>query len=299
MNKDIINVLSVGLYGSDGTDAISGRAEVNTLLDGAIAVLSDLGATIAAVDLNDSLTDHISIVVGGQTGPKGINVKSASMSKIAYDAPVAKVVSVGSTSSAGELGWDTPFTDLTGAGIIVNNVHVVDGERRSYYYEIQLESTMTELQAVQALVDKINADPNRIVNATLTTRATTNYGIKLTAINYKDFNVTTLGELMDTAITVETAHSSGFGTTAQIQEMVDFMAPKTGDRGGQRKYDGYTPLIVANGNYTVYELTYSNNRIDPMQSFNPAMTQRYLIAVPSTLTDIFTALDLLVTGVNA
>jgi hypothetical protein len=34
MNKDIINVLSVGLYGSDGTDAISGRAEVNTLLDG-------------------------------------------------------------------------------------------------------------------------------------------------------------------------------------------------------------------------------------------------------------------------
>jgi hypothetical protein len=104
---------------------------------------------------------------------------------------------------------------------------------------------------------------------------------------------------MDTAITVETAHSSGFGTTAQIQEMVDFMAPKTGDRGGQRKYDGYTPLIVANGNYTVYELTYSNNRIDPMQSFNPAMTQRYLIAVPSTLTDIFTALDLLVTGINA
>jgi hypothetical protein len=292
-------VIGCDATGNGSNTATIGRAEVNTLLDGAIAVLSDLGATIAAVDLNDSLTDHISIVVGGQTGPKGINVKSASMSKIAYDAPVAKVVSVGSTSSAGELGWDTPFTDLTGAGIIVNNVHVVDGERRSYYYEIQLESTMTELQAVQALVDKINADPNRIVNATLTTRATTNYGIKLTAINYKDFNVTTLGELMDTVITVETAHSSGFGTTAQIQEMVDFMAPKTGDRGGQRKYDGYTPLIVANGNYTVYELTYSNNRIDPMQSFNPAMTQRYLIAVPSTLTDIFTALDLLVTGVNA
>lgn len=305
MNRNILSLVSNSTYAAKTVGTISGRAEADLLLDGAIAVLNSSGATIDLDTLESSgnvvltnLTETIGFLVGAQSSPKGVNLFKSSMVKLGYTAPVAKVYHIGSNGTSGNMAWDTPFANRTSAGIIVNNIENQEGEKRYIQYNVELTSNMTEEQAVDALVAKINANTNSIVTAAKVTQST-NFGISLTGKDNKNFTVTTDGELKTTAITLSTAYVSGFGTKAQMQEMIDFCAPKMGDRGGLLKYDGYTPTVATAASHVVYELKYYESRIDEMQSFGPAMLKAYNLIVPSSYTTLIAKLDKLMNAINA
>ena len=296
-----INIISDAVYANDGGGEIAGREEIGNLNAGALVMFDEDGVTVAdgTVIAPTDLSAVVSMHVGIQPS-LNFTIKPASMTKQTYIAPVDKIDYIGNIGS-GVLDVDltTPFLDGDSIGIMVRPSELEEGDVIRKSYHIVLLSSDTIDTALDALVAKINADPNRMVDA-LKITTTTYRGVKLTGKG-RNFGYSLLGLWQFTTITNSVAYKVGFGTQALIQTMVDDNSAMVGDRDGLDGRKIFTPVVVpasATG-FVVYTLNHFHIRDYPVMLGSNPMMKQHVFIVPTTLTDIIEDLDAFAVSINA
>ena len=193
--------------------------------------------------------------------------------------PVAQVTSISVTIAAPEV--------LQVAGFVVTDLdkNVAD-QSRNRFYEYSVVTGDTEATIVAALIAKVQADANRIVNAASGT------DIALTAITAgKPFAVSMLGIFRGATITNDTACVRGTGTGAQLLLLEQECEILQGDHNTPQYNNLAFPKaseVVAASTYDCYILRYTNpTQRGIITGENPE--QELVVALLGTLTAVGTA----------
>ncbi len=303
IGKDIAYALKVG----GGT--IAGVWEADVLTDGGIAIVDDEGALVAH-NADPITAPYVELLTKTTTGSKRsfpLYNGQVEFSKLAYSAPVAKIMAVGSeeAAAAGNKSLNLPATisigDVVGIGISNNSVphEKTVGKYQDYTITVVSGDVLTGTGAnniITKLVAKINADPKKIVTALAhEDGAGNNDGIKLTGDTAGiEFNVYHIeGVLQNAEMSVVTKGEKGHGTAKSIAELLT----ATASRDGDNQYLKNTDLLYSGGNqigasdtYTTYVLRAKVPNTDVIsQSNKPPM--ELVIAVPSGSAAIIAAID--------
>jgi len=300
-------------YGlSTATGDISGANALDLLADGSLVVLEKDGTFVD--DTLPVITKDAIYFAMGRTGKAPlispiIDLASLAWNKLAYTAPVAKVMAVGSPTNGGttyNLNLPSSPTVGTIAGImLIDESKPYEVRTREKRYEYQVRSGDTAATVAAAIIAKINADADRV--ATAAEVDTNNHdGFTLTAVTAgNDFNVACDGILVNADIlgynellvagtagltkgvisltTPVTANNVGQGTSAQILAAELDFSTEMGNTGLQSRgvnLFNFNQRTVAGATYVQYELTWTTPNDNVLIS-KPNMTQSLTIAVPS------------------
>lgn len=300
-------------YGlSTSTGDIAGANEIDLLSDGSLVCLESDGTFVD--DTTPNITKDAIYFALGRTGKAPlltphIDLASLTYNKLAYTAPVAKVMVVGSNTNGGTTyNCNLPTSPTVGTVariMIIDETKPEHDRTRERIYEYQVKSGDTAASVEQAIIAKINADTKRIVNAA-EVDATNHDGFKLTAITAgNNFNVSCDGILINADVlgyneivyagtagitagpttlnTVVVANNIGQGTYAQIAAAEKDASTEMGNMGVQsRGVDIFTlnSRAVLGATYVQYVLTWiapNDNPLIPKANMRQTLT----IAVPS------------------
>lgn len=284
--RDIFIGKGTVAYGAGTTLATGGAWTIDTLTTGAIVFLKENGSIVdgtTPVAESDVAGAYITVQ---QKTPNGINKGSVPLyrkgftyTKQLYVAPVATVKFLGSDDTLGSLNLPSSLTvgATVGLTIIDKSKNSWDtSATHSYSFNVVSGDSLTGLVSpniIVKLIAKINADPNRIVDALIVDDTTNATGIKLTARTAgKDFTVAQISGVLQNATVVEykridneynassttaVVNVPGNGTSAQVLALEKEI----------RTHDGYNPVIankglmwdtdymtVSGATYTIYTL---------------------------------------------
>lgn len=200
------------------------------------------------------------MTAGGLKTTPIITKSQATCVKKAYTAPVARIVMIGNQTDGGTTySYNLPSLSAGQvAGIVVtDNSKPVHEVNRNRSYEYTLSYGDTEATITAALIAKVNADTQRIVNAAVTYTDAED-GFKVTGITAgKLFTVSPIGIFQNTDIVITTNGALGHGTVAQIQAAEKEALSIEGKANG--RYDElFTQASVVNTTktYTTYTINY-------------------------------------------
>lgn len=303
-------------YGlSTATGDIAGANALDLLADGSIVCLEKDGTFVD--DTTPTITqDAIYFALGRTTGGPVItpliDIASMTYEKKVYVAPVAKAICLGSTTNGGTTyNLNIPSSPTVGTSAlltVIDETKPFDNRTREKIYEYVVKTGDTAASVAAGIIAKVNADANRIVNAT-EIDATNHDGFYLTAITAgNNFNVSCGGILANadvlgykeiifagtagvtagynaaiTTATVVVANVVGTGTSAQILELERDYSTERGNTGLQdRGVSMYTVAerTVSGGTYTTYVITWTAPNDNPLIP-KANMTQQLIIAAPS------------------
>lgn len=226
------------------------------------------------------------MTAGGLKTTPIITKAQATCVKKAYVAPVARIVEIGNRTDGGTTySYNLPSLSAGQvAGIVVTDtskpVHEVN---RNRMYEYTLGYGDTEATITAALIAKVNADANRIVNAAVTYAGATD-GFKVTGITAgKLFTVSPIGIFQSADIGITTNGALGHGTVAQIQAFEKDALVVEGKANG--RYDElFTQASVVNTTktYITYNIQYVVPTLRPFNT-DSNWTAELVIAADSGL----------------
>jgi len=311
--RQILITLGDVNYAYDGADDITGADEITGLANGALACLESDGTLVDDTLPNitkDAIYFALGRSVGGPMITPIIDIASLAYKKVAYAAPVAKVVCLGSNTDAGttyNLNLpSSPVVGTTAQLTVINQDKPHHDRTRERIYSHTVVTGDTAASIAAALIAAVNADTLAIVTSAEVD--TTNHdGFKLTAdtagnnfdvvcdgilanadvLEYKEIKhagtagVTAGYSAGLTAVVV--ANSLGSGTPAQIRELELDYSTELGNTGLQsRGVDLYSAAsrVVSSATYTTYFITWTTPSDNPLIP-KANMTQQLVIAVPS------------------
>jgi len=307
-------------YAYNGSSTIAGAWALDTLSDGAIAILSNVGALVAHNASNLNGIPFVELYTKLSTGATKRSFPlfkgKTTYAKQVYVAPVAAVKYLGSDDvNAYSLNLPSSLSvgQVVGIGIVdLSKPHYDTCRMTTYEYTVVSGDLLTGLTAKNIIVKLaalVNADSLRIVNAVVEDDTTNATGIKFTAITagndfalfhidgvLKDADLVYNKEVngaYDSASTTAVANVKGIGTVAQILEEYG----KTASRDGNQQYMEYQDLlwtgsdqIVAATTYTTYVFTSEVPNTDAANQSKKAPV-KLVIAVPSGASGVIAALD--------
>lgn len=287
-----------------GGGAITTLKECNELLTGAIAVFTKSGALVTTVNMATVLDDvkEFYFIVGNQQSGAAEKAKitvpipryACDYTKSAYVAPVKLTKFVGSDGTIGSLGLPT---FVTGAEFSLKITDTTSGLRtlgatysqEVFRYSYVGKSSDSNNTSITALIAAINADPNRIVNATV---VGSQAGINLTTINTGvTFSISLDGALAGATVeqpegTVgsSVAINYGIGTSDQVAALEDAYSAERGNTN--RTYlNGLfyknPSLVVSGETYNMYTFDYSTAVNNAMSGPIPTSKMEVVVAVPN------------------
>ncbi len=292
-----------------GGSTIATVKEITDLAEGAIAIFNDAGKVIdpaaAATDLADQ--KRLRIAVGGSTAlltklSKTIVRENVNYNYKTYSPPVKQRLFIGDDAT-GAFDLNLPTTLVVGTvlGIVIKsvkdgNLNLVTNARFSYEYKVKSGDTKASIAASIAAL--INAETERIVNATVI--GTTYTGIRLDAVNFDDIiGVQVTGILSNapikTAYGVNGTYSAnafamyeGSGTYAQVlqaEKDAMFFEGKSSINFLETDMFSFAPVADAASTYVIYTINWQYTKRYPASS-QPAVEQYLQIAVPTSGTQI-------------
>lgn len=299
-------------YAATTGAALTGANNVDLIADGALICVESNGTLVDGT--TPTITQDAIYFVMGRTGKAPlitphIDIASLSYNKLAYTAPVAKIMVVGSPTNGGttyNLNLPSSPTVGTVASImLIDETKPHEDRTREKVYEYQVRSGDTAASVAAAIIAKINADANKV--ATAAEVDTNNHdGFTLTATTAgNDFNVSCDGILINADIlgynellvagtagltagvisltSPVTKNNIGQGTSAQILEAELDFSTEMGNTGLQSRgvnLFNFNQRTVAGATYVQYELTWTTPSDNPLIP-KANMTQSLSIAVPS------------------
>lgn len=315
--REIIIVKNSTTYGDDGAaGVIAGKHALASLVEGSLVCL-DSDNTVVDNGAPAPSGEYVQFAIGGATarGPvvtQQVWREELSYEKLVYVAAAKKKMFLGGDNTTGS---DTTGTTLNLPSAIaagdIYGVYVTDRSKPSWdmtrtkYYSVTAtaSSILTGKISPNVIVDLvavINADANRIVNATMMYgNGSDATGIQFEAVTAGvDFNISKDSEkLKDATIseyailagtydgtytTQPTAHSRGDGTTAQITAVEKDFSTEKGYDGGLWLADYFYTFptgVDSAQNYTCYVLKFKTPDTKILSNEgNP--TQELVIAVP-------------------
>jgi hypothetical protein len=307
-------------YATDGSSAIAGVWALDTMSDGAIVIVSNVGALVAHNASNLNGIPFVQLYTKTATGA----VKSSfplikgktKYSKQVYVAPVAAVKYVGNDGvNAYSLNLPSSLSvgQVVGIGIVdLTKAHEDSGRYFNYNFTVlsgDLLTGTTSKNIIVKLAALINADPNRIVNAVVIDDGSNATGLRLTAVTagndfqmyhidgiLKDADLVSrlyVNGIYDAGSTTAVLNVKGIGTYAQIVEEYG----KTASRDGNQQYLVNQDLLwsgssqlVAGTTYTTYVFTTEVPNTDHLNQSAKAPLE-LVVAVPSGASAVIAALD--------
>jgi len=314
MKQMFIAKAGVAYASKVGGGTIAGVAEITSLVEGAIAVFTENGILVAG-----SETEFASKSIFFGTMRDGVPVFSRRFyrpldyTKLAYVAPAAKVVVVGSNTNGGityNLNLpSSPVVGTSGSVMIIDRARPFNDKRREKIYEHTATTGETAATFAAAIIAKINADPKGFVTAA-EVDVTNHDGFKITAdtaghdfavacggilanadvLEYQNIVVAGTGGIVQGynsgLTTVVVQHKTGRGTSAQILATETEYASMDGDgplaKTNQNLYSWASAVEAVN--YTTYVMRSSvpnDNVLIPKAN----MTLEFQLAIPTTLYD--------------
>ena len=289
-----------------GGGVIAGVNELNLLDTGALAMFTEDMILVTNANKGTVLVDKqkVIIAVGNQLSA-GAGVVTAktylsvpiprgqgfmTYEKVPYVAPVLLTKFVGNDGTIGALNMPT---FVSGAIASIKIIDTTPGlrtigaveQQEIFRYNYESNASDSNLTIITKLIAKINADPNRIVNATV---VGSQVGINLTAIAFG----TTFSIALDDALvgaTVEQPEGSsvgssvamkiGVGTSDQILAIEDLYSVERGKTSRQyfaTQYYSNPSLVVSGTTYNQYTMQWNDNRSMPLGA---QQTSRFIVNV--------------------
>lgn len=312
--KDLIiakNSVTTYAYGATS----GGFDNINSLADGAISFLEDNGTLISST-VPAPTRDYFMVCLGRTTdGVKKSNLiyrPELTYEKVAYTAPVAKVMTLGNNSSA--QGVNLALTTITAStagsvvGVIIEDLEkpVYDNSRKMRYEYVTKEGD-THAIMIAGIIAKITADANKIATVAA---YTSNYGLVFTGVTAGyNFRAVGFGLLEDAYIleykkvngaynasstgSESVAVHKGYGTAAQISILEQLCSAEDGNTNRVEFADKMWTVSsrVEALNYDVYVLRWRNPRTGDIHPLSAPDLQELYIAVTTGNTNISGAID--------
>lgn len=330
MKQILITKLNVD-YGASTGATITTSDGINLLADGALACFESSGAIVDGA--SPSVSSPAIYFALGRTGKSRlitplIDLATLKFTKLAYTAPAAKVIVVGSPTDGGTTyNINIPSSPTVGSiasVMLINQSKPHHDRTREKTYEYQVRLGDNAASVATAIVAKINADASKIATAAMVD-TTNKDGFKLTAVTAGvDFSVVCGGIMINADVlgynevlnagtagitkgrisltTPVVAQNPGQGTYAQILGMEEDYSTELGNNGVPSKEVNLFTLnsrAVVGETYVQYELTWTMPNDNPLIP-KANMQQSLTIAVPSADTGtgkIITALDAILAAV--
>lgn len=306
MNQIVVAKEVVYAYNTSAA-AITSVNAINDLDTGSIAIFTEAGALVTAANMGTVLDDvkRCYIAVGNQAtvtgGAKsmitvpfpriGFNV---SYRKDAYVAPVKLRKFIGSDGTTAGTALNMP-TYANGNIVQLRIINTTPGLRTMasvegtevYRYEYTgIPGDTNNTMITKLIANKINADSDRIVNATVVGSQT---GIQLDAIDFGTTFSITLDESLQgatveqpegTIVGVSVAINYGLGTSDAVLALEDAYSPERGNTAKYAnlptKYYSNPSLVVAGETYNLYTIQWDDARSMPLGA---QQTSRFSIVV--------------------
>ena len=279
-------IVSHDTYASGLTPASSDIDNIASLAVGAYAIIDkdtasatyDQVVSIAASSEAETPAkfQFVTMTSNGLKWSPIITKANATCSAQAYVAPVAKVMTINNSISGIEVGKQYGFivTDLT------KPQHQLS-RNRTYIYTAVSGATESTINA--ALIALVNADSNRVVNATSGT------DIILTAITAgNNFQVSLFGDLRGQAsIAQTTANVLGSGTAAQMIAYEKECNLERGDANynkSDKLFFTAVSEVSSTGTYDLYTIRYNTPGLRPT-ILNENPYQELVVALLVSLSD--------------
>lgn len=303
MNKIIVAKSTT--YGAKiGGGVVAGINETNQLADGAIGIFSEAGVLLTAANVVASMADKkkIYIAVGSGDATLGADTTEwiprlkTNYSKTNYLAPAKVRQFIGSNGTSGDLNEPTlvegdeafiRITDLT-PGLLVSG-------QDTYRYSKVVQAGDTINTIITAIIAAINADENRIVNATVVGAQT---GIQLDAINFGvNFAISLDGILINS--TTDSAESPvsgtsaaiaivyGEGTYAQVLSLEQLFSPQSGNTNKviQSSLWYSRPFKAVSGaTYDLYNMAWMGKKSTTVSGELSTVAMEVIVALPDGAT---------------
>lgn len=288
MEQIIIAKAGVAYGAKVGGGTVSNMQDAVNLVEGGIAVFTENGALVAS-DATSVAKDSLIFAVKRSGDLKlsfPIYREGYTKSEVAYAAPTAKIVAIGSNTNAGTTyNLNAPSTLVAGqdAVVVLTNLELNhDDQRRTMPYVEPVVSGDTIITVMARLLARVNADTKKL--ATMSKIDTTNSdGYLFTGTAGVNFSVACEGILANadvlevneivhagtagvnpgyvSSLTNLAAHSKGVGTAAQIAEAEDEASVREGntkERGW--KTDVYTQPSAVVAGETYNQIIVSSTR---------------------------------------
>ena len=295
-----------------GGGLIASRDEVNSLVEGALAVFT-MDGTLVEGDETSFTTPALYFATKLNGVPKISQriYRPFEFFKSTAVSAAAKVMVVGSNTNAGTTyGLNLPSSLVVGttAGIVIDDPDLpYENQTHKKPYEVMVQTGDTRATLVARLIAKINADVNRLATAAMVDTTNSN-GFKLTSVDAtKNFTVSCRGILVNADVleykrivnagtagltpgfvngltTVVVAYTQGRGTAGQILETETEYAPMDGDgpreKQGQNLYNQISGVVSGEAYVTsiIRSKVPSDNPLIPKNNFVTELE----IAIPSS-----------------
>ncbi len=290
---------------------ITGINDINSLADGAIAIFTEDNVMLTAAGVVAEIADKkkIYIAIGTGSATKGAFISGmiprfgSNYIRKDYVAPVKCIKFIGEdTTPIGALNLPTL---VAGDEAFIRIIDTTEGLRTGgtvyaqevFRYSYVVKTGDVQLTIVTALIDAINNDPNRIVNAAV---VDTDDGIQLTAVDFgTTFNIALDGILVNATIiekentslasNASVATTYGEGTSAQIAAMEDAFSSELGNQNRvlmPQLFWSKAARTVDGGTYDQYTITWNGTRGGGMEGNQSTMFYTTIIAFPSGATQL-------------
>lgn len=295
---------SVAYGAKQGGGTIANFTELNQLVDGAVVFTDDTNNLLLPAGAPHNSVTGFKVwqksAGSGLVYSGAIPRDSLHYSVITYKAPVAQKVAVGLSGGVGSLNLPAVLIPGEFVGINVVDVTVIESVR-SRLYEVAIVNGDTVATLLGKLINVINADMYRKVNAALIGATD---GIMLTAINDAVVVVGGTGNLGNATIHDSGANNSalpfrGFGTTADVKSLVELRELALG-----RSVDQYAEFAsalfkateIVNGNYDILTIQWNSEARAAFRVAEVAHPVVYIAIPTGTNADVLTILNGLTTG---
>lgn len=290
-----------------GGGAIANMNDINDLVTGGIAIFTEAGALVTVANMAAALDDvkNIVIAVGNQQSAAAqkafltipIPRIGTNYSKSAYTAPVKLRKFVGQDGATGALNMPT-FVLADRPVALLKIINTTPGLRSMgasvegqeiFRYSYQAVNGDTNNTMITKLIAKINADPDRIVNATV---VGAQLGIQLDA---RDFG-TTFAMSMDEALQYATkeepegtlgnaiAINFGIGTSDQVATLEDLymtLRGKTQRIEFVSTHFSHPSLVISGETYNLYTMGWNGFRTSAMEGSQSVGHFEVVVALPN------------------
>lgn len=304
MNQIVVTKEVVYSYNTSAA-AITNIKQINDLETGSLAIFTEAGVLVTAANMATVLDDvkKCYFAVGNQQSAASaksmITVPfprvggNVNYTKQAYAAPVKLKKFVGDDGTTSGTGLNMP-TYANGNIVAIKIVNTTSGlrtigavdEQEVFRYEYTGIAGDTNNTMITKLIAKINADGNRIVNATVVgsqagiALETVDYGVTFSIGLDEALQGATVEQPEGGTVGVSVAINYGIGTSAQVAALEDMYSAERGNTTKYAplaiKYYSNPSLVVDAETYNIYTIQWDGDRSMPLGN---QATNRFTIVV--------------------